>query len=77
MKGVTTTPKRTFDPDAPYQGINGAARISGLSPGAIRVGCKVGKIPHIMVGAEYRACMPLFLQQLQEQAEASLKGVKA
>ncbi len=43
-------PKRTFDPTAPYQGINGAARISGISAGSIRAGCKVGKIPHVMVG---------------------------
>lgn len=70
-------PKRTFDPTAPYQGINGAARISGISAGAIRAGCKAGKIPHIRVGAEYRVCMRLFLQQLEAEATANLKGAKA
>lgn len=70
-------PKRTFDRDAPYQGINGAARITGISAGAIRAGCRSGTIPHIMVGAEYRVCMRLFLQQLEAEAAASLKGAKA
>lgn len=70
-------PKRTFDPTAPYQSINGAARISGISAGAIRAGCKAGTVPHIMRGTEYRVCMRLFLQQLEAEAAASVKGVKA
>lgn len=69
-------PKRTFNPTAPYQGINGAARITGISPGAIRAGCRDGTVPHVMRGTEYRVCMPLFLRQLEAEATASLKGGK-
>lgn len=69
-------PRRAFDPVAPYQGITSAARITGISAGAIRAGCKAGTIPHIMVGAEYRVCMRLFLQQLEAEATASLKGAR-
>lgn len=70
-------PKRTFDRDAPYQSIRGAAEITGLSMGSIRAGCKAGTVPHIMRGTEYRVCMRLFLQQLEAEATANLKGVKA
>lgn len=69
-------PKRTFDRDAPYQSIRGATEITGLSMGSIRAGCKAGKIPFVMCGQEYRISMPLFLQQLEAEAAASLKGVK-
>lgn len=65
------TPKRTFDRNAPYQPINGAAAITGLSRWYIRDGCKRGKIPHLMVGGEYRVCMGLFLQQLEAEAAAN------
>lgn len=68
-------PKRTFDRDAPYQSIRGAAEITGLSMGSIRAGCKAGKIPFVMCGQEYRISMPLFLKQLEAEATASLKGV--
>lgn len=77
MKGVTPTPKRTFDPTAPYQPVNGAATITGLARGYIRDGCKSGKIPHIMCGQEYRICMPLFLKQLEAESAANMKGVRA
>lgn len=67
-------PKRTFDPDAPYQSISGASIITGLARGYIRDGCKSGKIPHLMVGGEYRVCMSLFLQQLEAEAAANMKS---
>lgn len=70
-------PKRAFDRDAPYQSIRGAAEITGLSMGSIRAGCKAGEVPHVMQGSEYRVCMPLFLQQLEAEATASLKGARA
>ena len=73
-KGVSTTPKRKFDPDAPYQSISGASIITGLARGYIRDGCKSGKIPHLMVGGEYRVCMSLFLQQLEAEAAANMKS---
>ena len=70
-------PKRKFDPDAPYQPFRGASKITGLSIGFLRDGCKNGKIPHVMAGKEYRICMPLFLKQLEDEAAANLKGTKA
>lgn len=73
-KGVSTTPKRTFDRDAPYQSISGASIITGLARGYIRDGCKSGKIPHLMVGGEYRVCMSLFLHQLEAEAAANMKS---
>ena len=67
-------PRRTFDPAAPYQSITGASRITGLAQGYIRDGCKQGTIPHIMCGSEYRVNVPLFLQQLEVEATANVRG---
>lgn len=66
-------PQRKTDLTAPYQPFRGASRITGFSIGFLRDGCKSGKIPHIMVGSEYRICMPLFLQQLEAESAASVK----
>lgn len=66
-------PKRTFDPDAPYQSINGASRLTGLASGYIRDGCRSGRIPCLRVGQEYRICMRLFLQQLETEAATSIR----
>lgn len=66
-------PKRTLDLTAPYQPFRGASRITGLSIGFLRDGCKSGKIPYIMAGKEYRICMPLFLQQLETEAAANAR----
>lgn len=67
-------PKRTIDLSATYQSIRGASRISGLAQGYIRAGCKSGTIPCLRVGQEYRINMPLFLQHLEAESAASLKG---
>lgn len=67
-------PKRTFNPEAPYQSISGASRITGLAQGYIRGLCKSGDCPHIMNGQEYRIYMPLFLQKLEAKAAANMKG---
>ena len=67
-------PKRMIDLSAPYQSIRGASRISGLAQGYIRTGCKNGTIPCLRVGQEYRINMPLFLQQLEAESTANLKG---
>lgn len=69
-------PKRKVDHSAPYQSIRGAAEVTGLSMGSIRAGCRAGTIPFVLCGQEYRICMPLFLQKLEEEAAASLKGAK-
>ena len=71
---VERMPKRTFDRTAPYQSISGASIITGLARGYIRDGCKSGKIPHLMVGGEYRVCMSLFLQQLEAEAVSNMKS---
>ena len=68
--------KRSFDPSAPYQGISGASRITGLAQGFIRAGCKNGSIPCVRVGQEYRICMRLFLEQLEAKSAENLRGVK-
>lgn len=68
-------PKRKTSPNAPYQSITGASRLTGLAQGFIRAGCKAGTIPHIMCGGEFRICMPLFLQLLETESAASMKGV--
>lgn len=65
-------PRRKIDLDAPYQPFRGASRITGFSISFLRDGCKNGTIPHIMVGAEYRVCMPLFLKQLESEAAISI-----
>ena len=67
-------PKRKMNPDAPYQSIAGASRLTGLAQGFIREGCKAGTIPHIMCGSEYRICMPLLLRSLETESAASMKG---
>ena len=66
-------PRRTFDPNAPYQSINNTAYLTGFSRGYIRDGCKSGTIPHVMCGQEYRVNVPLFLQQLETESAASTK----
>lgn len=67
-------PKRKFDPDAPYQGISGASRITGLAQGYIRGLCKSGAAPCLRVGQEYKINMALFLQQLEAEAAANMKS---
>lgn len=60
--------RRKFDREAPFQPISGASRISGLSTGGIRKGCRDGKIPHIRVGKDYRVNMRVWLEQLDAQS---------
>lgn len=67
-------PKRRFDREAPFQSINGAAYLTGLSAGYIRSGCKANQIPHLMCGGEYRINMPLWLEQLRIQSAANAQG---
>ena len=65
--------KKKIDRSAVFQSIRGAAEISGLSANFIRDGCKNGSIPHILVGADYRVNVPLWLQQMNA-ASLSCKG---
>ena len=69
--------KRKTSLDAPYQSIAGASRLTGLSQGFIRAGCKTGTIPHIMCGGEYRICVPLWLKTLEAESAANMKGANS
>ncbi len=64
--------KRVFDREAPYQSIANAARLTGLSSGYLRAGCRDGKIACLRVGKEYRICMSLLLRQLEAESAASV-----
>lgn len=64
-------PKRNFDPEAPYQTLSGACRLTGLSVHYLREGCKRGTVPHIRCGSEYRVNVPLLLRQLEAQSAAN------
>lgn len=66
--------KRTLDLEAPFQGLRGASRITGLSIGYLREGCKNGTVPYIMVSTEYRVNVPLLLRMLNGESVANLKG---
>jgi excisionase family DNA binding protein len=68
---------RKFEPDAPFQGIRGAARLTGLSQGYIRGLCRSGQAPCIRVGAEYRINMPLLMRLLAGESVRNIKeGMK-
>lgn len=65
-------PRRTpIDPAAPFQTIDGTAKITGLAAGYIRRGIKAGTIPAIRIGegaGTYMVDVQLFLQQLHDKA---------
>lgn len=67
-------PKRNVDPEAPYQTLSGACRLTGLSVGHLREGCKRGTVPHIRCGSEYRVNVPLLLRQLEDEAADNARG---
>lgn len=67
-------PKRNFDPEAPYQTLSGACRLTGLSTSFLREGCKRGTVPHIRCGSEYRVNVPLLLRQLEDEAADNARG---
>ncbi len=73
-RGETQMTKRTFDRAATFQSIRNTAEITGLAQGFVRAGCKNGTIPHILCGKEYRVNVPLFLEQLQAESTAHMKG---
>ncbi len=60
---------RMFNPDAPYQSVKNAARLSGLSTYYIRKGIQEGRIPFIRIGSDYRVNFPAFLRQLEEESQ--------
>jgi excisionase family DNA binding protein len=65
--------RRTVDLDAPFLTIRNAARLTGLSMGYIRDGCKNGTIPHLKTGNEYKINIKLFLRQLDGESLENLR----
>lgn len=53
------------DPNAPFQKIKDACRITGLSQYYLRSGCKDGSIPQIKSGAAYYVNVPALLKKLE------------
>lgn len=66
--------KRAFDANAPFQSIRGAAKLTGLSAGYIRSGCREGKIPHLKCGCEYRIDMARLWDALRAESSNNAKG---
>lgn len=58
-------PKRTANPNAPFQTIPNASRITGLSQRYLRDGCKEGTVPHARSGAVYLVNIPALLRSLE------------
>ena len=57
--------KRTLtNPDAPFQRIQDACRITGLSQYYLRRGCIDDTIPHIKSGTTYMINIPKLLKKL-------------
>ena len=59
---------RKSDPNAPFQKIQDACRITGLSQYFLRNGCKDGSIPHIKSGGIYYINVPALLRKLEVTA---------
>ena len=57
-------PKRTVLPDAPFQTIPNATRITGLSQSYLRTGCRSGTVPHVKSGNVYLVNIPALLRKL-------------
>lgn len=57
-------PKRTVDLSAPFQGIQNAAQITGLSQYYLRKGCRDGSIPCVKSGTTFYVNVPALLAQL-------------
>ena len=62
---------RNTSPEAPFQTIQRASLMTGLSPGYLRAGVKSGRIAHVRVGSTYLVNVPRLLTKLDEEAEAN------
>ena len=65
--------QKAINPAAPFQPLNAAAFMTGLSRWYLLEGCKAGSVPHIRVGSDYRINMPLLLEQLQTVTEGGAR----
>lgn len=56
--------KIQVNPDAPFQRIPDACRITGLSTYFLRRGCIDGTVPHVKCGSTYMINVPALLKKL-------------
>ena len=56
------------DPSAPFQTVEAASRMTGLSQFYIRSGCKDGSVPHIRVGRVIFVNVPELLDRLTRRS---------
>lgn len=48
----------------PFLSISDACRVTGLSEGFLRAGCKAGTVPHAQAGSKYLVNVPALLRLL-------------
>ena len=56
--------KRVCNPEAPFQRIADAARLTGLPVGYLRDGVKMGYVPHVLSGRTILINVPALLRKL-------------
>ena len=53
---------------APFQKINAAVKLTGLSAYYLRQGCKDGSVPHVVRCGTYYINVPALLEQLDTES---------
>lgn len=56
-----------------FEKIPAAAKLTGLSQGAIRKGCRAGTIPHVRNGTVYLIDVDGLMEQMRQAAAESVK----
>lgn len=56
-----------------FEKIGAAAKLTGLSQGAIRKGCRAGTIPHVRNGTVYLIDVDALLERMHQAAAESVK----
>ncbi|MCC8078632.1 MAG: hypothetical protein LIO57_00975 [Oscillospiraceae bacterium] len=54
-----------------FLNINDTAAHFGLARSFVRAGCIAGRIPHIKCGQKYMINIPMYMEQLNTEAEVS------
>ncbi len=55
---------------APYQKLEAACLMTGMSVYSLRRGCKDGSVPHVMRNGKYYINVPELLRQLNEESKS-------
>ena len=67
--------------DAPFQTIDAASYLTGMSRDAIRKGVRAGKIPHVTRGSgnrfTYLVDLPRYLEQLHSEAVGNTREARS